>query len=72
MQIESTFSSAGLDFVGESLNGLFMDWSVRKIGLKELWTLKWHPQFNTANEWTKAGGAQPEDCPEWMRKFKDY
>ncbi|MBN2594388.1 MAG: type II secretion system protein [Sedimentisphaerales bacterium] len=54
------------------VNGLFMDWSVRKIGLKELWTLKWHREFDTANEWTKAGGAKPEDWPEWMRNFKDY
>jgi prepilin-type N-terminal cleavage/methylation domain-containing protein/prepilin-type processing-associated H-X9-DG protein len=54
------------------VNGLFLDWSVRKIGLKELWTLKWHLQFDTANEWTKAGGVQPEDWPQWMRRFKDY
>ncbi len=54
------------------INGLFLDWSVRKIGLKELWTLKWHRVFNTANEWTRAGGVQPEDWPEWMRNFKDY
>jgi prepilin-type N-terminal cleavage/methylation domain-containing protein/prepilin-type processing-associated H-X9-DG protein len=53
-------------------NGLFLDWSVRKIGLKELWTLKWYPEFNTANRWTKAGGVKPEDWPEWMRHFKDY
>ena len=53
-------------------NGLFMDWSVRKIGLKELWTLKWHRDFDTAGEWTKAGGVQPEDWPQWMRNFKDY
>jgi len=54
------------------VNGLFLDWSVRKVGLKELWTLKWHMQFDTAGPWTKAGGVQPEDWPEWMRKFKDY
>ena len=54
------------------INGLFLDWSVRKIGIKELWTLKWHMQFDTANEWTRAGGVQPEDWPEWMRGFKDY
>jgi len=54
------------------MNGLFIDWSVRKIGLKELWTLRWHQQFNTAGPWTKAGGVQPEDWPQWMRKFKDY
>jgi len=54
------------------INGLFMDWTVRKVGLKELWTLKWHPGFNTAGPWTVAGGVQPEDWPEWMRKHKDY
>jgi len=54
------------------VNGLFLDWSVRKIGLKELWTLKWDLQFDTTNAWTKAGGVRPEDWPEWMRNFKDY
>jgi prepilin-type processing-associated H-X9-DG protein len=55
-----------------AVNCLFMDSSVRKVGLKELWTLKWHREFNTANRWTKAGGVQPEDWPKWMRNFKDY
>ena len=55
-----------------SINAAFLDYSVRKIGLKELWTLKWHRQFNTANAWTKAGGVQPERWPEWMRHLKDY
>ncbi|MGD8500088.1 MAG: type II secretion system protein [Phycisphaerales bacterium] len=54
------------------INFLFLDWSVRKVGLKELWTLKWHPGFDTANIWTRAGGVQPEDWPQWMRNFKDY
>jgi prepilin-type N-terminal cleavage/methylation domain-containing protein/prepilin-type processing-associated H-X9-DG protein len=54
------------------INVLFMDASVRKVGLKELWTLKWHQGFNTANKWTSAGGVQPSDWPKWMRKFKDY
>ncbi len=54
------------------VNGLFFDWSVRKVGLKELWTLKWYPQYDTAGPMTKAGGVQPSDWPEWMRKFKDY
>ncbi len=56
----------------EYTNGLFLDWSVRRVGLKELWTLKWNKQFDTANIWTKAGGVRPEDWPEWMRGFKDY
>jgi len=54
------------------VNGLFMDWSPRKIGLKELWALKWHRQYDTAGPWTAAGNAQPQDWPEWMRSFKDY
>ena len=53
-------------------NSLFMDWSVRKVGLKELWTLKWSREFDTANRWTKAGGVRPEDRPQWMRHIKDY
>ena len=54
------------------INSLFMDWSVRKVGLKELWTLKWHRNFDTAGQWTRAGGVLPEEWPEWMRGFKDY
>ena len=54
------------------VNYLFMDWSVRKVGLKELWTLKWERGFDTAGPWTKAGGVQLEDWAAWMRKFKDY
>ena len=61
-----------MDRHNECINGLFLDWSVRRIGLKELWTLKWHLQFDTANAWTKAGGVLPEDWPHWMRQFKDY
>jgi len=55
-----------------TLNTLFLDWSVRPVGLKELWTLKWHGKFDTAGPWTKAGGVKSEDWPQWMRKFKDY
>lgn len=56
----------------EHVNGLFLDWSVRRIGLKELWTLKWNLQFDASNAWTKAGGVLPEDWPEWMKRFRDY
>jgi len=52
------------------INGLFLDWSVRPIGIKELWTLKWCPDFETAGRWTRAGGVQPADWPEWIRRFK--
>jgi len=54
------------------VNGLFLDFSTRKIGLKELWTFKWHRQYDTSGPWTTAGGCQPSDWPEWMKSFKDY
>jgi len=54
------------------INGVFLNWSVRKVGLKELWALKWYDTYNTHGPWTKAGGAQPENWPDWMRKFRDY
>jgi prepilin-type N-terminal cleavage/methylation domain-containing protein/prepilin-type processing-associated H-X9-DG protein len=54
------------------INMCFLDSSVRKVGLKELWTFKWARWYNTANRWTKAGSVQPEDWPKWMRRFKDY
>ena len=54
------------------VNSLFMDWSASKVGLKELWTLKWHRTFNTEGPWTRAGGVQPSDWPHWMRNFKEY
>ena len=51
---------------------LLLDYSARKIGLKELWKLKWHRDYNTEGPWTMAGGVQPSDWPEWMRNFRDY
>jgi prepilin-type N-terminal cleavage/methylation domain-containing protein/prepilin-type processing-associated H-X9-DG protein len=55
-----------------TINILFLDWSVAKAGLKQLWTLKWHREFDIKGPWTMAGGVQPDDWPEWMRDFKDY
>ena len=54
------------------INSLFADYSVRKIGLKELWKLKWHREFDTNGPWTIGGGVRTDDCPEWMKNFKDY
>jgi len=48
-----------------AVNGAFMDFSARKVGLKELWELRWHRQWNAENE------PAPE-WPEWMKDFKDY
>ena len=54
------------------INGVFLDWTVRPIDLKELWTLKWHREYETAGPYTRLGGAAREDWPEWMRSFKEY
>ncbi len=54
------------------VNHLFLDWSVRPVGIKELWTLKWHKEYDVRGPWTLGGGVQPANWPEWMRKFKDY
>lgn len=50
----------------------FCDFSARKVGLKELWTLKWHRTYNTAGMWTLAGGVTADMWPDWIRPFKDY
>jgi prepilin-type N-terminal cleavage/methylation domain-containing protein/prepilin-type processing-associated H-X9-DG protein len=54
------------------VNTVFMDGSVRKVGLKELWTLKWHRSYNVSGRWTQAGHVQPGNWPVWMRGLKDY
>jgi prepilin-type processing-associated H-X9-DG protein len=49
------------------VNGLFLDFSARKVGLKELWEIWWYRGW-------------PEDIdaigrpwwPPWMENFKDY
>jgi len=51
------------------INMLFMDWSTSKVGLKKLWTLKWHRAFNTAGPWTAAGGVADVDWPRWMKNL---
>ena len=53
------------------VNGVFLDLSVRRIGLKKLWTFKWHRNFDINGIWTKAGSGGPDDWPEWMRNFRD-
>ena len=49
---------------GGAVNGLFLDLSARKIGLKELWKVKWHRDWPDDNP--------PPFWPAWMANFKDY
>ena len=46
------------------VNSLFLDFSIRKVGPKELWTLKWHRNYDTRRAWTRGGGVVVEDWPE--------
>ncbi|MHC4265939.1 MAG: type II secretion system protein [Planctomycetota bacterium] len=62
-----------------SVNLLFLDWSVRKVGLRQLWSLKWTRQKNESGagwgdlrqvpDWN-----DPDDpaWPEWMKESKNY
>jgi prepilin-type N-terminal cleavage/methylation domain-containing protein len=61
-----------IDRHSAGINAVFLDSSVRKVGLKELWTLRWNIISRGDSRWTKVGGVEPEDWPAWMRKFKDY
>ena len=49
-------------------NVLFLDFAVKKVGLKQLWRLKWHRRFDIY--------ADPPDWPNvgtgWTAKFRDY
>ena len=47
-----------------SVNCLFLDSSVRKVGLKQLWKLKWHRGFDL--------NFYEPIWPEWMRSLRDY
>jgi prepilin-type N-terminal cleavage/methylation domain-containing protein len=48
------------------VNWVFCDFTVRKIGLKQLWKVKWNRTFNFDD------GPTSQEWPEWMRPFKDY
>ncbi len=62
-------------------NALFLDFSARSVGLKELWTLRFAKDgggevWDTCNIFTLCGnGGNPqvwEDEAPWMKDFKDY
>jgi prepilin-type N-terminal cleavage/methylation domain-containing protein/prepilin-type processing-associated H-X9-DG protein len=71
-----------LDRHNMSVNMLFLDWSVRKVGLRQLWSLKWSKQtvadenginvpawgnLSVVPDWN-----DPLQWPEWMRNSKNY
>jgi prepilin-type N-terminal cleavage/methylation domain-containing protein len=50
---------------GGGINGVFMDFSARKIGVKQLWKLKWHREYNIDFKRTTP-------WPKWMAGYRDY
>ena len=58
----------------ERVNGLFLDFSTRTVGLKELWELWWHPNWHLDRETVP----RPDFCTVtgdyngWMCHMKDY
>jgi hypothetical protein len=52
------------------VNWVFMDYSVRPVGLKELWILNWHRNIDFENRPTKQEFNTAGDG--WMSRFKDY
>jgi prepilin-type N-terminal cleavage/methylation domain-containing protein/prepilin-type processing-associated H-X9-DG protein len=48
-----------------AINVLFVDGTIRKVGLKSLWTLKWHQQFDTGYT-----SRTSYSWPDWMKKFR--
>jgi len=48
------------------INSAFADGSARNVGLKELWVLNWH------RNWQQEHQENPVTWPQWMQDFTDY
>jgi prepilin-type N-terminal cleavage/methylation domain-containing protein len=58
---------------GLSINLLFLDMAVRKVGLKQIWQLKWHAQWDRDAEQTPPPDPEdPTQWPDWVRRAKNY
>ncbi|MHC4265937.1 MAG: type II secretion system protein [Planctomycetota bacterium] len=63
-----------------SVNFVFLDWTVRKVGLKQLWQIRWSTQTTEggASSWGNRNIVpdwnDPDDpaWPEWMKESKNY
>ena len=53
-----------------AINGLFLDFSARKIGLKELWLLKWSRTYDV--EWARQNEPDWTIGTGWIMPLKDY
>ena len=58
----ATINTFCIDRHEGTTNSVFLDFSVRTIGLKELWKQKWHRNYNISD--------YPQSWPEWMSRYK--
>jgi prepilin-type N-terminal cleavage/methylation domain-containing protein/prepilin-type processing-associated H-X9-DG protein len=65
--IDRSMGSFCIDRHNGSVNGVFVDFSVRSIGLKELWETRWYRGLPADR---RAAGTPT--WPGWMKNFKDY
>ena len=76
----NTFHRAFVNRHNKAQNTLFVDLSARKVPLKELWTLKWHPTWDICNKWTICYyGGDREACADlwdawapWMKDMPEF
>ncbi|MHC4843664.1 MAG: type II secretion system protein [Planctomycetota bacterium] len=67
-----------LDRHNLSVNFAFLDWSVRKVGLRQLWRIKWNREstLGGASNWGNLrivpDWNDPLQWPEWMQNAKNY
>lgn len=57
-----TFGPVSLPRHNGGVNMVFMDGRVRRVDIKELWTLKWHREFDTENRIAESN----YDWPDWI------
>lgn len=60
----SSMTTFCLDRHNGGPNMLLMDTSARKVGMKELWKLKWHKNWDME--------IRVPSWPDWMSNYKDY
>jgi hypothetical protein len=56
----------------EHINMIFLDYTVRKVGLKELWELKWHRMWEEKYIDASCPPTAWNDPDHWMFNMKDY
>ena len=61
-----------IDRHNAAINMLFMDFSVRKVGLKELWELTWHRLWREKYEQANCPPTMWNDPDHWMYNMKDF